>query len=136
VPVYPLTKGPGHHWFAYYDMFQTDPTNRYVLSMQVDFKHRTPLADDRIGIGMVDLLKGGKWIELGSTTAWNWQQESMLQWRPGSNDEVLWNDRVDGRFVCYILNVNTLEKRTITSPVYNVSPDGKFAFLHRCVIHG
>ena len=127
VPVYPLTRGPGYHWFAYYDKYQTDPSDRYVLSMKVDFEHRSPTPDDEIKIGMIDLKKGGKWIELGTSCAWNWQQGCMLQWRPGSDNEILWNDRVDDRFVCNILNVKTREKRTIPSPVYTVSPDGKFA---------
>jgi hypothetical protein len=50
-----------------------------------------------------------------------------LQWRPGSDDEILWNDQVEGRFVCHILNVKSMEKRTIPSPVYTISPDGAYA---------
>ena len=126
VPVYPLTKGPGYHWFAYYDKFQTDPTDRYVLSMESDFENRSPEPGDEIKIGMIDLHQGGEWIALGSTRAWNWQQGCMLQWRPGKKDEILWNDREDGRFVCHILNVKTMKKRTIPSPIYTISPDGKF----------
>ncbi len=127
VPVYPLTKGDKYHWFAYYDKFQTDPTDRYVLSMEVDFENRSPNPDDTIKVGMIDLHKGGKWIELGTSCAWNWQQGCMLQWRPGSNTEVLWNDRIDDKYVCHILNVKTKVMRTIQYPIYTVSPDGKFA---------
>ena len=127
VPVSPITSGPKHHWFAYYDKFQTDPTDRYVLSMQVDFEHRSPKPDDEIKIGMIDLHQDNKWIELGTTRAWNWQQGCMLQWRPGTTDEILWNDRQNGKFVCHILNVKTMKKRTIPSPIYTVSPDGKTA---------
>ena len=127
VPAYPLTKGDKYHWFAYYDKFQTDPSDRYLLSMEVDFENRSPAPDDTIKIGMIDLHKGGRWIELGTSCAWNWQQGCMLQWRPGSNDEILWNDRIDGKYVCHILNIKTGVKRTIQSPVYTVSPDGKFA---------
>ena len=36
VPVGQITHGPKHHWFGYYDKLQFDPTNRYVLSMEVD----------------------------------------------------------------------------------------------------
>ena len=50
----------------------------------------------------------------------------MLQWRPSSPDEVLWNDRENGRYVCHIMNIKTMKKRTIPSPVYTVSSDGKF----------
>lgn len=51
----------------------------------------------------------------------------MLQWRPGSKNEVLWNDRQKDRCVCHILNVDTREKRTIPHPIYTVSPCGKWA---------
>ncbi len=126
-PVRVITRGPKHHWFAYYDKLQFDPTDRYVLGMQVDFEHRSPTADDVIHIGMVDLQDNDRWIELGQSTAWNWQQGCMLQWRPGTADEILWNDRVDDRFVCHILNVRTGAKRTIPQPIYSVSPDGRSA---------
>ena len=37
-----ITKGPGFHWFGYYDKLQFDPTGRFVLGMEVDFEHRRP----------------------------------------------------------------------------------------------
>jgi hypothetical protein len=127
VPVRAITRGPKHHWFGYYDKLEFDPTGRYVLGMEVDFEHRSPRASDRIKVGMVDTQDGDRWIELGETTAWNWQQGCMLQWLPRSEDEVLWNDRGDGDFVCHILNVKTGKRRTIPSPVYALSPDAKWA---------
>ncbi len=125
-PVRQITRGPKHHWFGYYDKLEFDPTSRYVLGMEVDFEHRSPTPDDIIKVGMVDLGDGDKWIELGESRAWCWQQGCMLQWRPGSASEVLWNDREDGRFVCHILDVFTRKKRTIPHPVYTVSPDGRW----------
>lgn len=122
-----ITRGPKHHWFGYYDKLQFDPTSRFVLGMQVDFEHRSPMADDQIQIGMVDLEKGNSWIRLGTSNSWCWQQGCMLQWLPGSLHEVIWNDREDGRFVSRIMNVLTMETRTLPHPIYCVSPDGKFA---------
>lgn len=127
VPARAITRGPKHHWFGYYDKLEFDPTNRYVLSNQVDFEGRTPTAADRIQVGMVDLEDGDKWIELGKSDAWGWQQGCMLQWRPGSASEVVWNDREDGRFVCRIKDVKTGATRTLPRPVYSLSPDGKWA---------
>jgi hypothetical protein len=97
--------------------------------MQVDFEHRSPTTEDTIKVGMID-LQSGKWIELGTSTAWNWQQGCMLQWRPRHNDEVMWNDRVDGKFSCHILNVKTRQKRTIPFAIFCVSPEGKYALSH------
>ena len=122
-----ITRGPKFHWFSYYDKLQFDPTGRYVLGMEVDFEHRSPKVDDVIKIGMVDLKNGDRWTELGQSSAWCWQQGCMLQWRPGSKDEIIWNDRQDGRFVCHILNVHSGKKRTLPYPIYTVSPDGRTA---------
>jgi hypothetical protein len=126
-PIRTITHGPKFHWFAYYDKLQFDPGVRYALSNEVDFEHRSPTADDAIKVGMVDLKAGDRWIELGESRAWCWQQGCMLQWRPGSETEVLWNDREGDRFVCHILDVETRKKRTIPHPVYTVSPCGKWA---------
>lgn len=122
-----LTKGPQFHWFGYYDKLQFDPTGRYILSNQVSFEGRSPLPTDQIRVGMVNTADNDRWIELGTSHAWNWQQGCMLQWVPGSKTDVLWNDRVDGQFVCHILNTKTRKKRTIPSPIYTLSPDGKWA---------
>ncbi len=100
-----ITRGPRRHWFGYYDKLQFDPTGRYCLGMEVDFEHRSPRPDDVIQIGMVDLKDNDRWIELGKSTAWCWQQGCMLQWVPGSKTTVLWNDRDNDRYVCRILNV-------------------------------
>ena len=126
-PTRTVTQGPNFHWFGYYDKYQFDPTGRYLLAMQVDFEHRSPKPDDVIAIGMVDLEDGDRWIELGHSRAWNWQQGCMLQWRPGSQSEVLWNDREGDRFVTRILDVETGEKRTVRMAVNHVSPDGRWA---------
>ena len=122
-----LTKGPGFHWFGYYDKFQFDPTDRYVLGMRVDFEHRLPTDEDVVKVGMIDLADGNKWIELGESRAWCWQQGCMLQWRPGSDREVVWNDREEDKFVCRIIDVKTLEMRTLPRAVGTISPDGETA---------
>jgi hypothetical protein len=126
-PVRAITRGPRFHWFSYYDKLQFDPSCRHVLGMEVDFEHRSPRPDDVIKIGMVELDKGDAWTQLGESRSWCWQQGCMLQWRPGSKDEIIWNDRQDGRFVCHVLNVHSAKKGTLPYPVYTLSPDGRTA---------
>jgi hypothetical protein len=126
-PVRAITRGPKFHWFGYYDKLQVDSTGRYVLGMEVDFEHRSPRPDDTIRVGMVDLRDNDRWIELGTSRAWNWQQGCMLQWRPGHDSEVIWNDRQEAQFVSYILDVRSGKKRTLPHPVYALSPDGRWA---------
>lgn len=121
-----ITRGPAHHWFGYYDKLQFDPTGRYILSNEVRFEGRSPKPEDEIRVGMIDTGDGDRWTELGTTRAWNWQQGAMLQWVPGSKEEVLWNDLEGGDFVCRIANVKTGKQRTISSPIYTLAPDGKW----------
>ena len=126
-PIRQITKAPGYHWFGYYDKQQFDPTNRYVLGMQVDFEHRSPTPDDTIRIGMVDTADGDKWTELGTSSAWGWQQGCMLQWIPGADSKVIWNDRGPDGFISHIVDVKTGQKRTLPSAIYALAPDGKWA---------
>jgi hypothetical protein len=65
----PITQPPGFHWFGYYDKFQFDATDRYVLGMRVDFEQRLYTKDDAIRIGMVDLEDDCRWMDLGASRA-------------------------------------------------------------------
>ncbi len=124
VPVRTITRGPRHHWFAYYDKLQFDPSVRYCLGNAVDFEHRSPTADDVIELGMVDLADGDRWIRLGESNAWGWQQGCMLQWVPGSSSEVIYNDRESGAYVARVHDTTTGSTRTLSRPIYAVSPTG------------
>jgi len=126
-PVRAITKGPKFHWFGYYDKLQFDPTSRYVLGMEVDFEHRSPRPDDEIRLGIIDLQDGDRWREIARTKAWCWQQGCMLQWLPGSANEVIFNDQEGDHYVSRILNVHTGKSRTLPGPIYALSPDAKWA---------
>jgi hypothetical protein len=127
-PIRRITNGPKFHWRAYYDHYLFDPSNRFVLSHEVDFEGRSPTPDDTIRVGMVDLQDNDRWIELGSTKAWNWQQGSLLQWIPGTESTVTWNDREKDRFVSRILDVKTKEIVTLDGPIFALTPDGQWGF--------
>jgi hypothetical protein len=127
VAVRAITRGPKFHWFGYYDKLQFNPAGRLALAHEISFEHRSPTAGDVVKVGMVDLGDNDRWIELGESRAWNWQQGCMLQWLPGSASEVIWNDREGDRFVCHILDTNSGKKRTLPHPIYALSPDGTWA---------
>jgi len=127
-PVRTITRGPRHHWFGYYDKLQFDPAGKRLLGMEVDFEHHSPRLGDTVRIGMVDLADGDRWTELGTSGSWGWQQGCMLQWRPGSSDEIIWNDREDDRFVSRLLNLKTGALRTLPRPIYTIAPNGRTAF--------
>ena len=51
----------------------------------------------------------------------------MLQWIPGSDRQVLWNERQGDRFVSRVFDVTTGESHILPAPVYTIAPDGKTA---------
>ncbi len=127
VPARVITTPPGHYWFGYYDKLQFDPTGRYVLAARVDFEGRSPEPEDTIVVGYIDLKSGDRWIPIGTSVAWGWQQGCMLQFIPGSNSRVVWNDREGGKYVSHVFDILSGEQRTFPFPVYTISPDGNTA---------
>ena len=122
---------PAYTGFWFYDELQFDASGRFALGMKVAFHGRAVTPSDRGEIGYFDLKDGNKWMKIGETTAWNWQQGCRLHWRPNS-EEILWNDRSEdgSHFVCRAYHFKTGARRTLPRPVYDVSDDGKVALTH------
>jgi hypothetical protein len=159
VPARAATKGPKHHFFGYYDKCPWDKTGRYLLAMQIGFNDRQPKTGEELTIGMVDLKDDDRFIPLDKTTAWCWQQGTMLQWlgraprkpfkpapdKKGDNApleyspdlEVVYNSVKDKEYVAIIRHVQSGKTRTLPKPIYALSNDGKqavtlpFDRLHR-----
>lgn len=125
-PVRAITGGPSFHWFGYYDKLEFDESNTRVLCNEVTFEHRTPRPEDVIAVGYVDTKQKDRWVEIGTSRAWGWQQGCMLQWRPEHRGEVVWNDREGEQHVARIHRLETGQTRTLPRPIYALSPDGRF----------
>jgi len=123
----PLTSGPKHHFFGYYDKSPWDPSGRWVLALEVDFMDRAPSEHDRATIGLIDTADHNQWTPLATTSTWNWQQGCMLQWLGQKGDEIIFNDRRDGRFISRIYNIHTGKEKLLEQPIYGVSPNGDYA---------
>ncbi len=124
-------KKPMYHGFFYYNHTQTEclqfePSGRYLLGMRVFIEGRDVQPFDKAEIGMFDLQDNNRWLKIGETTTWNYQQGCRLQWVPGFG-EIIWNDRSDDgkSLITRVYNVNTKTTRVLPFPVYATTPDGK-----------
>ncbi|SHM75253.1 hypothetical protein SAMN04488057_103206 [Cyclobacterium lianum] len=122
-----ITDGPDGHWFGYYDKWQVDPSGRYALGCKVGFEGRSPRKNDKLEIGLIDLERDNKWKRIGESSAWGWQQSCMLQWIPGSSEELIWNDLESGQYVSRVYHIRKQTTRTLPRPVYALAPNGKYA---------
>lgn len=127
MPVRAITKGPRYHWFGYYDKLQFNSDNSLALGMQVNFQKRSPTSEDVIKMGYVDLKNNDRWVEIGESRAWGWQQGCMLQWVPQSKSKAIWNDRRGEEFVSIIKDIKKGSEKVVDKAIYAISPDGKFA---------
>ncbi len=127
IPIRAVTHGPKYHWFGYYDKMQFNQNNTKLLGMQVDFEMRSPTPNDVVQIGVIDLENGDQWRTIGESRSWSWQQGCMLQWVPGSDTQVIWNDRRGDRFVSILKDLETGADKVIPQAIYTLSPDGRSA---------
>jgi len=137
-PVQRVTDGPFQHFFGYYDKTPWDPTGHKMLGMRVAFGGRPPTPDDIAVIGLIDLDRKHDWKPVAETTAWCWQQGTMLQWLPGADGRsIIFNTRSSAGFGSTILDVTTGARRDLPRPVYGIAPHGRcavslnFARVHR-----
>jgi len=123
-----VTHGPFHHFFGYYEKTPWDASGRYLLGHRVAFLHRPNTPEDMAVIGLIDIQNGNRWRPLAETTAWCWQQATMLQWLGSAPDrEIIFNTRNERDFCAAILDIQSGDQRMLPLPVYAVAPDGRYA---------
>jgi len=117
----------GHYFFGYYDKSPLNRDNSKLLACKTSFIDRMPTKDDVLEIGYFEWQKSNKFIKVTETKAWNWQQGCMLQWlAPDYDKKIIYNDRVDNKFVTVILDIESSKKEILPMAYYAMSNDGKF----------
>ena len=118
-----LTPDDGYHYFfGYYDLPATDLAGRH-LCHRVSFMDRLQEADDVAELGYV---QDGAFTPFATTTAWNFQQGSLLQFHPTKNDTVFYNSCQNGVFCTATHDLKTGEIRYTDFPAAAISADGKW----------
>lgn len=111
-----------HYFFGYYDMNATGAFGKH-LCHRVGFMDRLPTAEDVAEIGY---LENNKFVKLGETTAWNFQQGAMLQYHPTLADTICYNVCREGKFYTLLQNIKTGEEKLCDRASACYSPDGKW----------
>ena len=124
----PITHGPRHHFFGYYDKSPWSVSGDLIAAHGADFNDRPPGPLDTVRVGVIHRNEGSRFEPLGETSAWNWQQGAMLQWHPARGGGVLvHNDRRGGRFAGVARNLSGKELAVYRDPIYAIAPDGRTA---------
>lgn len=116
-----------HCFFGYYDKCPWDRSGEYLLCHRVAFVNRMPKPGESAEICLV-ACREKKTTTIGETTAWCWQQGSMLRWLENdAGRRIIHNDFREGKYVSVIIGLDGSEQDVLPAPVYAVSKDGKQA---------
>lgn len=125
----PVTQGPKHHFFGYYEKSPWSASGRLMLAHEAAFNDRPPRQEDPVTIGLIRLDERRRFEPVASSFAWNWQQGTMLQWHPADPERLfIHNDRRDGRHVGIVRATDGREVREYDRPIYAIAPNGRHAF--------
>ena len=65
--------------------------------------------------------------KVATTNTWNWQQGARLCWMPKSNDKIIFNDYLNGKYISRIINIRTMAESKLNYPIYDIDCNGKYA---------
>lgn len=106
-----------------------------LLAHRVTFDGRPITAADATEVGFFD-LPAGTWHSIGISKAFNWQQGALLQWLgPHPRSLVIYNDRIEDKFVARIVQIDQANRRDLPQAIYSVHPSGKYALTVRFERH-
>jgi hypothetical protein len=92
-----ITQGPMHHFFGYIGHVRTIPWNlseQYIVALRTPFQDHMPARSDAAEIILLDTRADFSEIVIDRTTAWNFQQGTMLYWNPqAAETQLFFNDR-------------------------------------------
>ena len=90
--------------------------------MRTTFRNRQPTPNDAIDLGVLIPSESFRFERFASTTAWCWQQGTMLQWIPKREDTVVYNDRRNNQFVSVVRDLQRRHETTLDRALYAGDP--------------
>ncbi len=123
-----------HHFFGYYNKSNFDGSDTRLLAQQTDQFTGDLTGVEVARIGYFDLRGNERFHQIGTTTTWNWQMGSQLQW-VGDSNRVIWNTRATeaGRntpypdFCSTLKDLDSGKQCELPLPAYVLAPDGSYA---------
>lgn len=131
-PVKRIGRDPGHHFFGYYDKTNWGAQDRLLLGHRVADRDFELTPETVAEIGYYEMADDSVFHVIGSTTAWNWQMGSQLQWLDATaGQRLIYNVRAEGElypgFGSVIHDLKTGESRLLQTPIYVAAPNGRYA---------
>lgn len=128
-PVVASTPETAAHFVGFHDICPWAPSGDALAVLRIPKQfERAPGPDDVAEICLWH-PGSGRVEPLATTTAWNLQQGTRLQWRPGAARTLLWNARRGDRFHGMMLDLagDAAEAKALSCPIYALHPTGRWS---------
>lgn len=119
-----ITPDDNHHYFfGYYDLQPYDEQGKYHLAHRVKFADRLPKKEDICEVGVIEIATR-KFIKVGETAAWNFQQGAFLNWF--SENAIVYNAFVENVLCSVVKDLSGNTLKVIPFPIASLSQDKKW----------
>lgn len=126
-PVVAATPEDAAHFVGFHDICPWSPAGDVLAVHRIPADYeRTPRPDDVAEICLWS-PGDGRVEPVGETRAWNLQQGSRLQWRPGAARTLVWNVRRGDRFGAVLRDLAAGTERELPHPVHALHPAGRWS---------
>ncbi len=116
-----------NHFFGYYDKSPLNKDSKLLLTQKIAFNNRMPIEYEKLEIGLFSISDNNNFNKIATTSAWNWQQGSMLQWLgPEYEKVIIFNDIYRNHFVTRKIDISNSKEEMFDFPIYTISNDGNF----------
>ena len=127
--VCPVTVREGY-FFGFHDKIPWSSDNQYLLSHDyLNLPNREPKRGDRVDIGFFTGENFTSFQKITSTSCFNWQQGSMLQWI-GKSRQFIFNDAGNDDHVARIFDTEGRATGVLPQAIAAVDPQGKRALSY------
>ncbi|MBM3763421.1 MAG: hypothetical protein FJW36_24690 [Acidobacteria bacterium] len=98
-----------------------------MICREATFQDRLPEGKETAGVMLIETATR-KMSRIAETRAWNLQQGAMLHWNPQRpNDEILFNDAIEGQLRTVVLNIHNGKRRILPMALAGVANRGGLA---------
>jgi hypothetical protein len=126
---YPVTVREGY-FFGFHDKNPWSYDNKYLLAHNYHrLQNKVPKVGDRIDIGFFKGENFSSFQKITSTSCYNWQQGSMLQWM-GKTGRFIVNDAGGEDNVARIFDIEGKDAGVLPKAIAAVDPDGNKALSY------
>jgi len=118
------------YFFGFHDISPWSHDNKFLLAHEYTNDLIIPKVDDTLNVGYFSDTNFTKFNKIGTTSTWNWQMGSMLQWY---GNDIIFNDYENSHHFSRLVDINGKIIKKYTRPIAAVNKHKGIGLSHSFV---